>query len=130
MPSLLRDFSAPIILDYAYSTAQLTHLLNYETDPFAAWEASQRLAATLILDATAMMAKGLPPQWPASYFEVVRQLLDRQAERGAALVAECLTLPSEATLTEALVAVDPEVVHGARIALRRKSRGGSRVNYP
>jgi aminopeptidase N len=123
VPSLLRDFSAPIILDYAYSAAQLTHLLNYETDPFAAWEASQRLAATLILDATAMMAKGLPPQWPASYFEVVRELLRQQAERGAALVAECLTLPSEATLTEALETLDPEVLHGARIALRREVAG-------
>ncbi len=120
VPSLLRDFSAPIILDYAYSASQLTHLLNYESDSFAAWEASQRLASRLILDATAMMAKELLPQWPDSYFEVVRQLLGQHTEGGAALIAECLTLPSEATLTEALAGVDPEVLHSARTALLRE----------
>ncbi len=57
-PSLLRDFSAPVYLDFDYTPEQLTLLLAHESDPFNAWEAGQRLASTLILDATAAIAAG------------------------------------------------------------------------
>jgi aminopeptidase N len=119
VPSLLRDFSAPIILDYAYTPAQLTHLLAFESDPFNAWEAGQRLASTLILDATAALAAGRAPVWPASFVDAARQLLQTHAQRGAAFVAEALTLPGESTLAEALDIVDPDALHAARNGLRR-----------
>ena len=44
VPSILRGFSAPVILDYEYSDAQLLTLLAHDTDPFNRWEAGQRLA--------------------------------------------------------------------------------------
>jgi aminopeptidase N len=119
VPSLLRDFSAPIILDYAYTPAQLTHLLAHESDPFNAWEAGQRLASTLILDATAAIVAGQTPVWPSSFVEAARQLLQTHARRGAAFVAEALTLPGESTLAEALEVVDPDALHAARNGLRR-----------
>ncbi|MCL2887260.1 MAG: aminopeptidase N, partial [Betaproteobacteria bacterium] len=58
VPSLLRDFSAPVVLDFNYTAEELTLLLAHETDPFTAWEAGQRLATRLILDATAAIAAG------------------------------------------------------------------------
>ncbi len=119
VPSLLRDFSAPVILDYAYTPQQLTLLLAHESDPFNAWEAGQRLASTLILDATAAIAAGQIPVWPASFVDAARRLLQTQAERGAAFVAEALTLPGESTLAEALDIVDPDALHAARNSLRR-----------
>ncbi len=119
VPSLLRDFSAPVILTFDYSPEQLTLLLAHESDPFNAWEAGQRLASTLILDATAAIAAGQQPVWPASFVDAVRRLLQTQARRGAAFVAEALTLPGESTLAEALDVVDPDALHAARNALRR-----------
>jgi len=119
VPSLLRDFSAPVVLDYAYTPQQLTLLLAHESDPFNAWEAGQRLASTLILDATAAIAAGQAPVWPASFVDAARRLLQTQAERGAAFVAEALTLPGESTLAEALDIVDPDALHAARNSLRR-----------
>ncbi|MBP5987630.1 MAG: aminopeptidase N [Azonexus sp.] len=119
VPSLLRDFSAPIVLDHAYSPAQLTHLLAHESDPFNAWEAGQRLASRLILDATAAIAAGQTPVWPASFVDAARHLLQTHAQRGAAFVAEVLTLPGESTLAEALHIVDPDALHAARNGLRR-----------
>ncbi|WP_153129834.1 aminopeptidase N [Dechloromonas hortensis] len=119
VPSLLRDFSAPVILDYAYTPQQLTLLLAHESDPFNAWEAGQRLASTLILDATAAIAAGQAPVWPASFVDAARRLLQTQTERGAAFVAEALTLPGESTLAEALDIVDPDALHAARNSLRR-----------
>jgi len=118
VPSLLRDFSAPVTLDFAYSAEQLTHLLAFESDPFNAWEAGQRLATTLILDATAAIASGHSPNWPQGLVEAARRLLANHTDRGPAFVAEALTLPGEATLAEAMNEVDPDALHAARDALR------------
>jgi len=116
IPSLLRGFSAPVILDFAYDSDQLILLLNYESDPFAAWEAGQRLVTTILLRATAAIAAGDEPLWPDTYFEVVRQLLGKMETRGAALIAECLTPPDEASLTQAMSGVvDPDALHLACI---------------
>ncbi|MCK6390777.1 MAG: aminopeptidase N C-terminal domain-containing protein, partial [Azonexus sp.] len=119
IPSLLRDFSAPVILDFDYTPEQLTVLLAHETDAFNAWEAGQRLASTLILDAAADIAAHRAPVWPASFVDAARRLLQTQAQRGAAFVAEALTLPGEATLAEMMTVVDPDALHAARNALRR-----------
>jgi len=119
VPSLLRDFSAPVNLEFDYTAEQLTLLLAHESDPFNAWEAGQRLATQLILDATAAIAAGQEPIWPDSFVAAARRLLQTQAERGAAFVAEALTLPGESTLAEALTVVDPDALHAARNGLRR-----------
>ncbi|MDB5730998.1 MAG: pepN [Variovorax sp.] len=44
VPSILRGFSAPVILDFDYGDTQLLTLLAHDTDPFNRWEAAQRLA--------------------------------------------------------------------------------------
>ncbi len=118
-PSLLRDFSAPVYLEFAYTPEQLTLLLAHESDPFNAWEADQRLASTLILDATAAIAAGSAPVWPSSFVNAARRLLHTHAGRGAAFVAEALTLPGESTLAELMDEVAPDALHAARNGLRR-----------
>lgn len=118
IPSLLRDFSAPVILDHDAPDADLIYLMAHDSDPFNRWEAGQRLSSRLILAATAEVAAGRPPAWPAAYAEAVRQLLNGYEAYGAAFVAEALNLPGEATLAEALAVVDPEALHQARCGLR------------
>ena len=119
IPSLLRNFSAPVKLEFDYTPEQLTCLLAHETDPFNSWEAGQRLASMLILAAADRIAAGQTPAWPARFVEACRLLLQTPAERGAAFVAEVLTLPGETTLAEMLDLVDPDALHAARNALRR-----------
>ncbi|HBF49845.1 MAG TPA: aminopeptidase N, partial [Massilia sp.] len=51
-PSILRDFSAPIVLDYNYGDADLLHLFNNDSDPVNRWEAGQRLAMGRLLKLT------------------------------------------------------------------------------
>ena len=119
VPSLLRDFSAPIYLDFDYTQEQLTILLAHESDPFNAWEAGQRLATQLILDAASAIAAGREPVWPASFVDAARRLLQTQGQRGAAFVAEALTLPGETTLAELMAVVEPDALHAARNGLRR-----------
>ena len=119
VPSLLRDFSAPVYLDFDYTPEQLALLLGHESDAFNAWEAGQRLATTLILDAAQAIAAGQNPGWPDTFTAACRRLLQTQAQRGAAFVAEALTLPGEGTLAELLDVVDPDALHAARNGLRR-----------
>ncbi|MBV8124755.1 MAG: aminopeptidase N, partial [Paucibacter sp.] len=44
VPSLLRDFSAPVVLDDGLGDAELLTLLQHDSDAFNRWEAGQRLA--------------------------------------------------------------------------------------
>jgi len=108
VPSLLREFSAPVILNYPYSEADLLHLLARDDDAFNRWEAAQRLAATIILD------KGGQPS-PA-FVEGVRSVL---RDPDHAFAAEVLALPVESFLAEQMEVVDPDRLHASRNALRR-----------
>jgi aminopeptidase N len=117
VPSLLRDFSAPVILDFAYSEVELAHLLAHDSDPFNRWEAGQRLYSRLILDATAAISAGGAPDWPASVAAAAARVLE-DAEADPAFAAEALSLPGEATLAEQMEVVDPDALHAARNGLR------------
>ncbi len=107
VPSLLRGFSAPVILNYPYSEAELVHLLANDDDPFNRWEAAQRLATDIIL-----RKAGNPS---AEFLDAMRLLLK---EKDPAFVAETLALPSETFLAEQVDVVDPDALHASRNALR------------
>jgi aminopeptidase N len=109
VPSLLRNFSAPVILEYPYTEAELIHLMAHDDDAFNRWEAGQRLAASTILE-----AKGVPTR---AFVAAARELL---RERDPAFVAEALSLPAETFLAEQLEVVDPDALHESRNRLRRE----------
>ena len=109
VPSLLRNFSAPVILDYPYTEQDLIHLMAHDDDAFNRWEAGQRLAASTILE-----AKGVPT--PA-FVGAARELL---RDRDPAFAAEGLSLPAETFLAEQLEVVDPDTLHESRNRLRRE----------
>jgi len=117
VPSLLRNFSAPVVLDYPYSDADLTHLLAHDSDPFNRWEAGQRLFGRLILGNAAPLARGETPEWPIGVVEAARKVL--LSDSDPAFIAEALTLPGEATLAEQMDVVDPEALFQARAGLAR-----------
>jgi aminopeptidase N len=118
LPSLLRNFSAPVILACDWRNEDLSHLLAHDSDPFNRWEAGQRLATRLILAAADELAAGRPARWSASFATAAGQVL-RRGNEDPAFAAEVLTLPGEATLAEEMVLVDPDVLHAARNGLRR-----------
>jgi aminopeptidase N len=53
VPSLLRNFSAPVVLDIDYTDAQLLTLLAHDADAFNRWEAGQRLALRIAINTIA-----------------------------------------------------------------------------
>jgi len=118
VPSLLRDFSTPVLLEFDYSEAELAHLLAHDRDPFNRCEAGQRLASQLIIAATAAISAGQTPNWSADFVRAAARVLAESAT-DPAFAAEALTLPGEATLAEQLDVVDPDALHAARNGLRR-----------
>jgi aminopeptidase N len=108
VPSLLRGFSAPVILNYPYSEAELLHLLAHDDDPFNRWEAGQRLATSIILE------RGGKPS--SELINATRAVL---RDPDPAFVAEVLMLPAETFLAEQMQVVDPDRLHESRNALRR-----------
>ena len=117
VPSLLRDFSAPVVLDYPYSDDDLSLLFAHDRDPFNRWEAGQRLYARLIGAAVDRLAAGKAFTWPARIVEAASRVLTEASD--PAFVAEALTLPGETTLAERMAVVDPEALHQARRSLAR-----------
>jgi aminopeptidase N len=108
VPSLLRRFSAPVILNYPYTDAELLHLMAHDDDAFNRWEAGQRLAADIILN-----KDGKPSP---EFIAAAKQLL---SDPDPAFIAEALSLPSETFLAEQMAVVDPDRLHQSRNTLRR-----------
>jgi aminopeptidase N len=117
VPSLLRGFSAPVILEYEYSDTQLITLLAHDTDPFNRWEAAQRLATGraigFIRDAQAEV------RLDDAYIEAMRGVL-RHPALDAAFKELMLTLPAETYIAEQLDVVDPQRIHHVREAMREQ----------
>ncbi len=114
VPSLLRGFSAPVVLDYEYSDQQLLALLAHDSDPFNRWEAAQRLATGRAL--TFIRTDG-QVQLDAPYIDAMRTVL-RHPQLDAAFKELVLTLPAETFIAEQLDVVDPQRVHAVREAMR------------
>ncbi len=120
--SLLRDFSAPVQLEFEQTDAELAHLMATDSDAFNRWEAGQRLATRVLLAGIA--AGGVGCDWiPDAFVAACGRVLDDGLRGDPALAAEALNLPAETVLAEAVVAqggiIDPDVIHTARVALRR-----------
>ncbi|OOG52138.1 aminopeptidase N [Polaromonas sp. C04] len=118
VPSILRGFTAPVVLEFDYSDAQLLALLAHDGDPFNRWEAGQRLALRRAIKSIA--ASAYPAGATAlddAYIEAMRSVL-RHPLLDAAFKELVLTLPSETYIAEQLDVVDPQRIHAVREAMR------------
>ncbi len=123
VPSLLRNFSAPVVLEYGYSDDALLTLLAHDSDAFNRWEAGQRLALRIAINAIAGGADlvGATGQnlLPPAFVQAMRDVL-RHPTLDAAFKELVLTLPSETYIAEQLDVVDPQRVHAVREAMREQ----------
>jgi len=132
VPSLLRDFSAPVKVHYDWTTEDLSHLIKHDQDVFARWEAAQTLAQRCILEQVQRAAEGKDMQLePALAMAFEGLLNDHDAD--PVLVAESMTLPAELYLAEQMSVVDVDGIHKARKFVRhglaRALEGSLRARY-
>ncbi|MEX2616379.1 MAG: aminopeptidase N [Alphaproteobacteria bacterium] len=117
-PSLLRGFSAPVILDPPMSEADSTLLMAHDSDPFSRWEAGQQRAVAVSLDMVRAIQRGEDPEPPQSFIAAMENILTGGVG-DKALLAQMLELPGEEYLGNQLDIVDVDAVHAARRRLRR-----------
>ncbi|MEO7031608.1 MAG: aminopeptidase N, partial [Herbaspirillum sp.] len=130
VPSLLRNFSAPITLDFNCSDDELAFRIAHDSDPFNRWEAGQRLALRslraltrnldLLADAEGVAVGALVDAWRAS-------LNDSSLDPSFREVV--LTLPSETLLAEQVEVIDPQAIHTAREFLRHTLAVALRADF-
>ncbi len=116
VPSILRGFSAPVVLEKDFTATQLLTLLAHDTDPFNQWEAAQRLCLNAALHAIAHSDEPTHVL-DAALVQALRTVL-RNPALDAAFKELVLTLPAETYIAEQLEVVDPQRIHAVREAMR------------
>ncbi|WP_439533095.1 aminopeptidase N [Polymorphobacter sp.] len=108
--SLNRGFSAPVIVEAQAARDELAFLAGADDDPFARWEAMQRLALDVLATDDA----------PDELVAAVGATLAAGEKGGLdpAFVAEAVLLPSEAFIGDQAPVVAVEAIHRRREAAR------------
>ncbi|GEM76957.1 aminopeptidase N [Vibrio sagamiensis] len=93
VPSLLREFSAPVKLEYNYSDDELIFLMTHATNDFARWDASQMLLAKYIRQNVQHVQADEELHLPDALIDAFRGVL-LDADLDPAFIAQVLSLPS------------------------------------
>ncbi|MBD2802286.1 aminopeptidase N [Xenorhabdus sp. M] len=118
VPSLLREFSAPVKLDYPYSDEQLSFLMKHARNEFSRWDAAQTLLANYVKLNVSRRQKSQALELPMHVIDAFRAvLLDKNID--PALAALILTLPSENEMAELFTVIDPRAIHDVLRAMKR-----------
>ncbi len=116
VPSILRGFSAPVIVHRDTTPAEQAFLLAHDTDPFNKWDAGRALAKSVL---GAMIVDDAPAD-PAFLDGLGAVLRDDTLD--PSFRALTLQLPGEddmaATLHQGGITPDPLAIHAARKALK------------
>ncbi|MEZ5478016.1 MAG: aminopeptidase N C-terminal domain-containing protein [Thiolinea sp.] len=110
---MLRDFSAPVRLDYDYQSAELIFLMKHDRDAFNRWDAGQRLAMQTFLQLLDAERRGEALGLSHEFIEAFQAVLNDEA-LDHALRAEALTLPSLSDVIETVHPADPEAIYRVR----------------
>jgi aminopeptidase N len=118
IPSLNRDFSAPIKLVANIEARELRFLAAHDGDPFNRWQAVQMLAMRLLIDNVTALRAGKEPRSDAGLLDAFAAMLADPALEPA-FVALTLTPPGETDIARDIGRdVDPDAIFAARLALR------------
>jgi aminopeptidase N len=119
LPSLLRGFSAPVKLSFPYNRDQLMFLMQHDTDGFNRWDAGQQLSVQVLQELIAQHQKGEKLVMDQRLITALGTVLaDESLDQ--AMVAEMLSLPGEAYLTEISEVADVDAIHAAREFARQQ----------
>lgn len=113
VPSLLRDFSAPIKLNYNYSRDQLLFLMQHDSDGFNRWDAGQSLALDVIYEIMQQFTDGDAPKVDARLISAYRNVMKRD-DLEQAMLAKMLLLPSVSYIAETQSVIDIHAINQAR----------------
>jgi len=113
VPSVLRDFSAPVRLECGHSEDDLLTLMRHDSDLFNRWQAAQTYATRLLTRSAASLRAGGGPVVDEKFAAAIGEII-ANAERDPAFAALAIALPSEGDMAREIGAnVDPQAVFQA-----------------
>ncbi len=119
LPSLLRGFSAPVKLSFPYDRDQLMFLMQHDSDGFNRWEAGQQLSVQVLQELIGQHQRGEALTLDQRLITALGTVLGNES-LDPAMVAEMLSLPGEAYLTEISQVADVDAIHAAREFARQQ----------
>lgn len=128
VPSFLHGFSAPIKLNMHYSDQDLRLLFLHDTDGFSRWEAGQQLALRAINHLVQAYQQGHALTVDAEFCPAFAAIL-HDSKLDKMFIAELLTLPSEAYISEQMAVIDVDAIYAARRYLRETLAKELRVDW-
>lgn len=106
--SLLRNFSAPVNLDFDYTDDALAFLIEHETNGFNQWQATQTLLERILLE----------DHVAQPYIDALKNTLPNIVKKDPLLASRLLDVPSEGYLASRIDEnYKPEVIQEKRNAL-------------
>jgi aminopeptidase N len=118
VPSLLRNFSAPVILKSSLERDDYLQLLKNDSDGFSRWNASQQLAVSIINEIVGAIQQAKKVTIDQRLANGLQAILS-DASLDKAMIALALTLPSESYLAGVAEVIDTHAIHQARDLLRK-----------
>ncbi|MBE2894225.1 aminopeptidase N [Spirabiliibacterium falconis] len=113
VPALLCEFSAPVKLDYPYTTEQLLTLLTHAEDDFVRWDAAQTLLNRELQANLERWREGKEMQLSTALLNAFDAIL-AQYEDDLELTALILSVPKETEFAEQFKIIDPQGIHHVR----------------
>lgn len=112
-PSLLRGFTAPVKLHYAFSDEQLAYLIALDADGFSRWDACQALYTKILIS----MVNNTSVDTSINRLLVSLRKLLTDKTLDNAMLALMLNLPSQQYLADYVGVADPVAIYSARETL-------------
>ncbi len=112
VPSILRNFSAPVKLETDLRDEDLAFLMVHDSDGFNKWEAGQTYAHRVI----SQMLEDDAKEPPESFIESIGNLIDRalNPDSDKALMARALSVPSISEIGQQQQVIDPSAIARVR----------------
>jgi len=114
-PSILRNFSAPVVVDDDLSPDERRHIMRYDTDLFNRWDSAQTLVSDEILAIAADPQAAVNSDRIAALADGVSHILD-DPNCLDYFKAAIVTLPAISVLESRMTPADPVALFNARLA--------------
>ncbi|XP_011624834.1 puromycin-sensitive aminopeptidase isoform X3 [Amborella trichopoda] len=119
VPSILRNYSAPIRLDSDLTDDDLFFLLDHDSDEFNRWEAGQILGRKLMLSLVADYQQNKPLVLNPKFVNGMKSILcDSSLDKE--FIAKAITLPGEGEIMDMMEVADPDAVHAVRCFIKKQ----------
>jgi aminopeptidase N len=127
VPSVFRDFSAPVKLHHNLTKEDLLFLMSHDSDAFNRWEAAQHLLTMTILNLVEEKQRRKLNTIDLKHIVtdriqgIVKGFQQTLADTGLENEIKCqtLTLPGEQYLSEQMAVIDIESIHAVHEAVKR-----------